>query len=414
MNAAPSISPDDLQPVGSLLIKPVSALCNLACSYCFYLDRETDPYAGRPQRRMTDEVLERVVAEFEGYRFPVVTFAWQGGEPTLAGLDFFRRAVDLQQEHGRPGQVVSNSLQTNGMVIDADWASFLAEYRFLVGVSLDGPREIHDRHRRNRAGAGSWERVMRSLEILRDAGVEVNILCCVHRGNFDRAAELHAFFRELGIDYVQYIPIAEYDAEGRPRPETVSAAQYGRFLVELFDAWWPDRERLSVRFFDNVLERLLGRQPGSCTMHERCESYLVVEYNGDVYPCDFFVEEPWKIGNIAQAGIRELARSPLRARFAARKLLPRTECEECGYEFLCRRGCPKLRHARRGAFEDLDVFCESYRTFYEHALERLRERAAEIQKIAATRPATGRIAPTGRNDPCPCGSGRKYKNCCGR
>ena len=415
MNDEPAISPADLAPVGSLLIKPVSALCNLDCAYCFYCGRETDPYRDVANRVMPMEVLDRMVSDFEAYSFPRAVFAWQGGEPTLAGLDFFRRAVNLQQEHGHPGLVVSNSFQTNGLLIDDAWASFFAEYRFLVGLSLDGPREMHDRFRVTRSGAGSWDRVMEAAQRLRDADVEVNILCCVHGDNAGEAAVLHGFFRDLGIEHVQYIPIAEFGPDGAALPGTVSDEAYGQFLRDLFDAWWPDRERVRVRFFDNLLEGLLGQRPGSCTMHRTCESYLVVEHNGDVYPCDFFVDADWKIGNLTESRIAELARSPVRARFAARKLLSRDECAACNVRFLCNQGCPKLRHARFGRFDDLDVYCASYRGFFDHALPRLREFAEEIRsRAAAHRPAAPTRAAPSRNAPCFCGSGRKYKHCCGR
>jgi uncharacterized protein len=254
---------------------------------------------------------------------------------------------------------------------------------------------------------------MEAARRLQAAGVAANILCCVHEENAGEARALHEFFRDLGFEHVQYIPIAEFGHDGNPLPGTVSSADYGRFLRDLFDAWWPDRERVRVRCFDNLLEALLGRQPGSCTMHRTCESYLVVEHNGDVYPCDFFVASEWKIGNLMESRVSELARSPVRARFAARKLLPREECDACDVRFLCNQGCPKLRHARRGRFEDLDVCCEAYRALLRHALPRLREFADTILSRAAAQRQAAQAPPL-RNAPCPCGSGRKYKHCCGR
>lgn len=371
--------------IGSLLIKPVSAVCNLDCTYCFYLDREADPYKALPGRMMSGETLERLVDGFLFYSYPNSVFAFQGGEPTLAGLGFFEKLVELEKRFGRDGQSVSNALQTNAMVIDARWAQFFREYNWLLGVSLDGPQEVHDLYRLNKGGHGTWKQVLRGVEVLQKGDVEFNILCVLSQANVEKAKEIYGFFKKLGVDNLQFIPLSEFHADGTPMPFTITPGQYGRFLCELFDLWWPDRRKMRIRFFDNAAEALAGMKPGSCTLHESCDSYVVVEYSGDVYPCDFFVESVWKLGNIHLSSWPEIARIRRRYDFAGRKQLSREECQRCEWLSICHQGCPKFRHAPLGRFEDLDYFCEAYKMIYAKAAGPLRR---EVEKIM-NRPASG-------------------------
>jgi uncharacterized protein len=364
--------------IQSLLIKPVSAVCNLDCEYCFYLDREADPYKELPGRRMNEETLERLVSGFLFYSSPHSVFAWQGGEPTLAGAAFFERAVELQKQHGRGGQSVTNALQTNATLLDDRWCSLFREYRFLLGVSLDGPEPLHDRYRFNKQRKATWKKVMEGVALLQKNGVEFNILCVLSSANVERPAELYRFFRGLGIQHIQYIPLAEFDGLGLPRPWTITPEQYGRFLCETFDLWWPDRKKIRIRFFDNIAEALAGIKPGNCTLHETCDSYCVVEYNGDVYPCDFFVERNWKLGNINVDSFAEIARRQRRYAFAAKKTVPHPECLVCEFAQVCHSGCPKLRHGRNKRFEDLDYFCASYKAIYAKAIPKLKPEIAKI------------------------------------
>lgn len=367
-------------PITSLLIKPASAVCNLDCAYCFYLDRDADPYKALPARRMSFDILERLVDGYLFYSYPNSTFAFQGGEPTLAGLPFFEKLVDLQQSLGRNGQSVSNAMQTNAMLIDKSWCDLFRTYKWLLGVSLDGPEDVHDLYRYNKNGHGTWKRVMESVELLKKHGVEFNILCVLNQANVGKPKELYRFFRGLGIDNVQYIPLAEFDGEGNPLPYTITAEQYGRFLCETFDAWWPERRRTRIRFFDNLAEALAGQKPGTCTMHETCDSYVVVEYNGDVYPCDFFVESGWKLGNVELDSWPEIARRTRRYSFASKKTLAHPECQVCEYQSICHGGCPKFRHGPRRSFDDLDYFCQAYKMIYGRANGPLRE---EVRKLLA-------------------------------
>ncbi len=366
--------------ISSLLIKPVSALCNLGCSYCFYLDREADPYKSLPERTMSSETLERLVDTYLFYSYPNSVFAFQGGEPTLAGLGFFEKLIELQKRFGRSGQAVSNALQTNAMVIDENWAQLFHEYNWLLGVSLDGPREVHDLYRLNRGGEGTWKRVIQSIEMLQKNEVEFNILCVLSQDSIEKPKELYRFFKSLGVDNVQYIPLSEFHRDGTPMPFTITPEQYGRFLCETFDLWWGDRRKFRIRFFDNLAEALAGVTPGSCTMREACDSYVVVEHNGDVYPCDFFVERDWKLGNLMLDSWPEIARRKRRHEFAVNKLIPHSQCEQCEWLSICRRGCPKFRHARRRRFEDLDYFCPAYKMAYAKCVEPLREEVTKLLK----------------------------------
>jgi len=350
--------------ITSLLIKPASAVCNLDCSYCFYLDREADPYQSLPGRRMTEETLERLVDTWMFYSFPNSSLAFQGGEPTLAGVPFFEKLCEFEKRYGRNGQNVSNSMQTNAMLLDERWCELFRAYSWLLGVSLDGPEEMHDLYRVNKEGRGTWKRVMQSVELLKKQKVEFNLLCVLSQANVEKPKELYRFFRSLGVEHIQYIPLAEFDTDGSPLPFTITPEQYGRFLCETFELWWPERRRVRIRYFDNIAEALAGAKPGNCTMHTTCDSYVVVEYNGDVYPCDFFVEGGWKLGNVNLDSWSEIARRQRRVSFASKKTIAHPECAVCEYQNICHGGCPKFRHGPARRFEDLDYFCAAYKMIF--------------------------------------------------
>ena len=369
--------------ITSLLIKPASAVCNLDCTYCFYLDRDADPYKELPARLMTDDTLQRLVDSFLFYSYPASTFAFQGGEPTLAGLPYFTKLVEYQQRYGRNGQSVSNALQTNGVLLDKDWCQLFHSYSFLIGVSLDGPEEVNDLYRVNKGAQGTWRKVMQGIEVMQREKVEFNILCVLSQANVHKPKETYKYFRSLGIQYMQFIPLAEFNADGSPMPFTITPEEYGRFMCEVFDLWWPERRKVRVRFFDNLAEALAGQKPGSCTMHETCDSYVVVEYNGDVFPCDFFVEKEWKLGNVNLDSFPEIARRQKRYSFAGKKTIAHPECQVCEYQAICHGGCPKTRHGPLKQFGDLDYFCGAYKMMFAKAVGPLRK---EVEKL------TGRSA----------------------
>ncbi|HYZ83914.1 MAG TPA: anaerobic sulfatase maturase [Bryobacteraceae bacterium] len=371
--------------ITSLLIKPASAVCNLDCAYCFYLDRDADPYKALPGRRMSSETLERLVDSWLFYSYPESVFAFQGGEPTLAGLAFFERLVKLQQQYGRNGQAVSNALQTNAILIDDNWAQLFREYNWLLGVSIDGPEQMHDLYRFNKAGQGTWRKVVQGIEILKKNKVEFNALCVLSQANVEKPRELYKFYKSIGIDNIQFIPLAEFHKDGTPMPFTITPEQYGKFLCEIFDLWWPERRQVRIRFFDNIAEALAGQKPGTCTMHESCDSYVVVEYNGDVFPCDFFVQSEWKLGNLELDSWTEIARKQKRYRFSRKKAIPHPECQVCEYASICHAGCPKFREGQRGEFADLDYFCSSYKMIFGKSVGPLRR---EVEKIVGRQAAT--------------------------
>jgi serine-type anaerobic sulfatase-maturating enzyme len=373
--------------INSLLIKPASAVCNLDCAYCFYLDRDADPYKSLPARRMSPDTLERLVDTYLFYSYPNSVFAFQGGEPTLAGPEFFEKLVEFQKQYGRDGQGVSNALQTNGILIDDRWCQIFHEYNWLIGISIDGPENVHDLYRFNKGGQGTWKQVMRGIETMKKNKVEFNVLCVLSQSNVNKPKEVYKFFRSLGIEYIQYIPLSEFDAEGNPLPFTITPEQYGRFMLETFDLWWPERRKVRIRYFDNLAEGLAGQKPGNCTMHETCDSYVVVEYNGDVYPCDFFVEDGWKLGNINLDSWVEIARRQQRYSFAAKKTIAHPECQVCEWQQLCHGGCPKHRHDRYRRFEDLDYFCGAYKMMFAKCVPPLKKEVARILEQQAAQHA---------------------------
>lgn len=395
------------QPL-TVLVKPAGPDCNLACSYCFYREKAA-LFPEAPRHRMSEDTLRTLIRKYMNYHDDTVPFAWQGGEPTLMGLDFFRRAVEFQQLYGRPGQAVSNSLQTNAILLDdPGWARFLREYKFLVGVSLDGPPEVHDAFRRTHAGDPSHARVLAALDNLLAHEVEVNILAMVQPENVHRPEETYEYLLSLGIDFLQFIPLAEPDPSGSGlAPFSIDPHDYGRFLCAIFDLWASEQPRPAyVRMFDDALAVVMGFDHPTCMFGPECGLYFVVEHNGDIFACDFFVEEQWRYGNIHEIELHHLPRLERYQQFRARKTAGLTECARCEWFSLCHGGCPKYR-VMLGDAARPTYFCAAYRMFFEHAHDRLQ---AIARRLRARRVAedTG----VGRNDPCPCGSGRKFKDCC--
>jgi len=401
----------------TLLVKPASADCNLRCHYCFYIDH-IGFYPETRVHRMSDEVLEQMVRTYMQTHQPQYSFGWQGGEPTLMGPDFFRRAVELQKKYGPPGAVVGNGVQTNGTLIDAEMARLFHDYKFLLGVSLDGPPDIHDKHRVKAGGGGSHADVMRGIRILQEHEVEFNILVLVNEANVRRAADVYHYLVDQGFFFHQYIPCVEPDGQGKVLPFSVSGEEWGDFLCTIFDLWYAsDTRRVSIRLFDSILLLLLDGVRNVCHFGTNCCQYFVVEYNGDVYPCDFFVEKELRVGNVFTDSWSALQQSPVYREFGLRKQRRNEACRGCDFLWICQGDCLKHRLcANGGPPERLSHLCSGWKKFYGYALPRFRElarriRAERMQAAANPVPAPRRV---GRNDPCPCGSGKKYKHCCGR
>lgn len=351
----------------SLLVKPVSADCNMRCRYCFYL-RPGDPYRAEKTHLMDDRALQALIAGAMRLARGAASFGWQGGEPLLAGIDFFERVVAYQQHYGRPGQLVSNNLQTNGLLLDGRWADFFRQYRFFVGVSLDGPVELHDHYRRTLDGDGGFARAMRGIDVLRDRGVDFGILSVVNAATARRPREIYEFLLENGLTRLQFIPCIEREGAGGLRDYSVTAEDYRDFLCTLFDAWYNEgRPAASIRLFENILAVHAGVVPEICSFRDRCGSYMVVEYNGDLYPCDFFVENRWKIGNLVETPLAGLMTKRRRREFNDRKKATSSGCAACEWNVICRFGC---QHYRTPAGEN--ALCESYRAFFRYAAPRFR------------------------------------------
>lgn len=458
----PASGPRNGPPAFHLLAKPTGATCNLDCAYCFFLSKEM-LYPGS-RFRMVDEVLEAYIRQvIEAHRTPEVTIAWQGGEPTMMGVDFFRRSVELVEKHRRPGMTVTYTIQTNGTLIDDELAALFAEHRFLVGISIDGPRAMHDAYRVDRGGAPTFDRVMRGLDVLRRHGVEVNALTTLHRANADHPVRVYQFLRdECGLRFIQFIPIVERLAAPRidvpleavglapgvaqPAPWTswrdrplyrqeggivtdrsVTPEQYGAFLIGVFEEWVRrDVGNVYVQMFDVALASWLGEPSGLCVHSETCGTALALEHNGDLYACDHFVEEAYRLGNIGETPMAELVASERQVAFglAKRERLP-AHCRACSVRFACHGGCPKDRFVRTPDGQPgLNYLCAGYKAFFHHVDDPMRAMAelqrqgrapAELMDWYAAEDARVREAlrGAGRNDPCPCGSGRKVKLCHG-
>ena len=356
-----------------LLIKPVGADCNLRCKYCFYL-RAHELYADPGPHLMSDAVLERMVSGLLEYRFPETVFAWQGGEPTVAGLDFFKRAVELQQRYGAPGQSVGNGLQTNGILVDDDWCEFFRRYKFLIGLSLDGPKEVHDHFRVNAAGHGTWDKVMAAARLMEQYQVEYNILCVVNSHNVKLGKDLLRWFADHGFNYLQFIPCMEPGMEHNVTPE-----EYGEFLCQTFDYWAREGfGKISIRDFDALLATRVGQPMPLCTYGRVCNHYIVVEHTGDVYPCDFFVYDEWKLGNIMDAPLDSFMETDRYKRFAYQKdKVP--ACRGCQWRPMCHGGCQKDRLAI-GTFKDPTPLCAAYKKFFAHATPKLNALAKRLPR----------------------------------
>ena len=422
----------DALPGFHLLAKPTGAVCNLGCKYCFFLSKKN--LYPLSSFRMSDELLETYTRQYiEAQQIAQATFAWQGGEPTLMGLDFFKRSIQYQQKYRRPKMIIQNTMQTNGTLLDDDWCEFFAKNNFLIGLSLDGPRELHDAYRVDKTGKPTFDRVMRAARLLRDHKVDYNILATVHAANADHPLEVYRFLRDkVKASFIQFIPIVERDNDtGYQEGDTVTdrsvkADQYGRFLISIFDEWVKkDVGKTYVQIFDVALAAWAGAHPGICAFSETCGTAMAMEHNGDMYSCDHFVEPKYLLGNINEKHMAQLAASRKQRKFGRDKLDSLPEyCRKCEVRFACNGECPKNRFIQTPDGEPgLNYLCAGYREFFRHIDGPMRFMAHELRMGQA--PANimnfikdGKISQViykpGRNDPCPCGSGLKYKKCHGK
>ena len=427
------------------MAKPTGAVCNLDCEYCFFLSKEM-LYPGS-RFRMAAGLQETYIRQLlEAHaRAPEVVVAWQGGEPTMMGLDFFRRSVELEGEYARPGQRIVNTIQTNGTLLDDSWGTFLAENGFLAGISIDGPPAMHDAYRVDKGGKPTSDRVLKGLDVLKRHGVDWNVLTTIHAVNADHGREVYAYLRDdLGATFIQFIPIIERATEqtlpiadagwghgvrGRPlytqdgnlvTHRSVGAGQYGRFMIEVFEEWVRrDIGTVYVQMFDTALAHWHGEPGGMCVHAETCGQQLALEHTGDLYSCDHYVEPGYLLGNISERPLLELIVLPQQTTFGQDKRDTLTRyCLDCDVRFACNGGCPKDRFATSPYGEPGQHYlCPGYKDFFHHVNEPMRAMSALLSdgKAAADLMTAYAAADSrrSRNDPCPCGSGRKWKRCHG-
>lgn len=368
-----------MQPF-SLLVKPAGADCNLRCSYCFYLQKGA-LYPQKRPHRMTDATLQAMLENYMATRQPVYSFVWQGGEPTLMGAPFFRRVVELQKRCAPKGAQIANSLQTNATCIDAKLAACMGHYRFLAGCSIDGPPSVHDASRRTKDGRPSHARVVRGIETLQRHGVPVNAVTLVSAANVQRPLEVYRHLMALGMQHVQFIPCVEFDAKGNLQPYAITGEQWGRFLLDVFEEWYSRADwGTCVRNFESLLARLTYGVATECRLHSRCDQYLVVEHNGDVYPCDFFVSQEHLLGNVHTTGFQEIRQSFAYKKFAAAKEVLPPLCHDCEYLSLCMGDCPRYQtvHVNGQQGGAANWLCEGWRLFFDATLSRFKGMANGI------------------------------------
>ncbi len=421
----------------NIMAKPVCGVCNLDCRYCYYTSKPRDLYPEVKRQSdfmMSDDLLEDYTRQYIEAQPVRCEFGWQGGEPTLAGKDFFRKAFELQKKYKNQNQVVTNAFQTNGTLLDDEWCEMLAENDALVGISLDGPPQWHDSFRKDHVGKPTFHRAWAGLELLRKHGVEYNVLVTLNSANAPHTGDIYRYFANRGVQYLQFIPILERKHDDSPTDFSCTAEQFGRFMLDVFELWATrDVGKVSERFIDSVLHQMVFGSASTCCYAQRCANAHVLEFNGDLYACDHFVFKEWKIGNIAERPLAELVNDPLLEEFARMKTELPARCRDCEYLQFCNSGCPK-HHRPVGTDPDrYNHFCQGYKMFFAEALPELyrmaeyirrdempppKDPSRHVRRFDDATPKTGLVDTAGRmpgrNDPCPCGSGKKFKNCCGR
>ncbi|MGF1758231.1 anaerobic sulfatase maturase [Photobacterium sagamiensis] len=424
-----------------VMAKPSSSVCNLDCEYCFYLEKENLYPERKKNWRMSDETLEAYIKQNIDAQDNVdVDFSWQGGEPTLLGLEFFQKAIELQEKY-KGSHRIHNAFQTNGILLNDEWCQFLKKHNFLIGISIDGPAELHDNYRVNRAGRPSHAKVMDSIALLKKHGVNFNTLTVVNAENVKHPEKVYDFLTGIGSTFLQFIPIVErkstevtkdglqlvnpnFEYEANVTPWSAPSKQYGEFLNRIFDHWIKkDVGRIFVNIFDNTLATWCKEPANLCTFSETCGHAFVLEANGDLYNCDHFVYPEHLVGNIHESSIRELNQDDKAFTFGQDKKDKLTkQCVECEFRFACHGGCPKHRFiTSKSGQPGHNYFCEGYESYFRHT-ERYMKMMRDL--LISGRPASDVMMQLyqqqisvkknslGRNAPCPCGSGKKSKRCC--
>ena len=403
-----------------VFIKPAGPSCNLDCHYCYYLKKK-HLYPDSPLFRMPEDILEAtIVQHIEASTDPVIRFSWHGGEPTVLGLDYFRQIVGIQRKHLPPNRKIFNGIQTNGTLLDEAWCRFFADEGFAIGISLDGPQELHNRYRVTKDGQPTFEKTLRGYQLLQQCGISAEILCVVNGHNVRYPLDVYRFFKQLHARYITFLPLVEFQqgTKAGVSRRTVPSQMFGNFLCTIFDEWKAkDIGKIQVQIFEEAARTAFGQEHTLCVFRETCGGVPVIEHNGDFYSCDHFVDEDHRLGNIMVTPLADLLDSPAQKTFGHSKLdtLPHY-CRICEVRAMCQGGCPKNRFIQTPDGEKgLNYLCEGYKQFFAHCQPFVSEVAALWQKKGAVPEGPRRNTHTikiGRNDPCPCGSGKKYKNCC--
>ena len=407
-----------------IFAKPIGSLCNLSCHYCYYLKKHS-LYPEENSFRMRGDILEEYILQhIQTCPDPVITFSWHGGEPTLLGLDYFHKIVELQRKHQPSQRRITNGIQTNGTLINEDWCRFLAAEGFDVGISLDGPQEMHDAHRVSQGGKSTHSDAMGGYELLRKHRIACDVLCVVHSRNVHHPLPVYRFFKQIKATSISFLPLVESrpDFDGAASSLSVPSEAFGAFLCTIFDEWVSkDIGRVRIQMFEEAAGTALGRDHTLCVFKKTCGDVPVIEHNGDFFACDHFVDKEHLIGNIRETGLIDLLEGSKQGAFGQAKwdTLPHY-CLDCEVLPLCNGGCPKDRILRSPDGEPgLNYLCAGYKRFFTHCRPFLAELSAlqhrkPVRESRPPRSATAAQAHprTGRNDPCPCGSGRKYKKCC--
>ncbi len=426
------------KPNLGILIKPASHDCNMACNYCYYRPVEA-VYPDEKRPRITPEIFEAVCEQYRALGPSDIKIGWQGGEPTLMGLDFFREAIQIETRHAQRGDCWGNSLQTNGVLLDEEWCQFLAANHFLVGISVDGPAELNTM-RKFHDGRPAWETAMRGIKLLEQHKVEFNVLVVISQANRQHPREVLQFLVENDLHFSQFIPCTEPTGATRGVSEhSISAAEYAEFMIGLFDAWVEnDDPSYYVRRIDNWLHQFFGLPPECCEYREDCSNLITIEWNGDVYPCDFFVVPEYRMGNVMEQTLEQMLKGPqFRAFVRGAEHIP-SMCSDCEWLGVCHAGCFRHRQKLNIDADEMPYLCEAKKRIFSHVFSTLRELVEKpkrpqlhrflndiARQVAAGQHGQARRAPTGgaqaaaqrgarpnRNDPCPCGSGKKFKHCC--
>ena len=405
-----------------VMAKPVGSACNMNCAYCYYLH---NPVSSSSGIMSLDTLEQMILGAFRSLPGPVASFVWHGGEPVLAGLDFYRRAVELQRKYLPEGWECWNNLQTNGLALDEEWCRFLQHEHFDVGISIDGTRLVHDAFRADAAGRPTFDRVAANIRLLQQHGIQPDLLCTVNVLTAEHATEVYRTLRDFGTGWLQFIPVIGRGSDGRLSEHSVTPEQYGSFLMDVFSEWFfHDLDRTEVQLFSETARMLSGSDPSLCWLRESCGDVPVVEKDGSVYACDHFVLPEYRRGSIRTDSLQDLVSSESQRRFGAQKKEALTGfCRACPWLFLCHGGCPKDRFTLSPEGEPGQyALCAGLRTWFSYAVPRLR-RAMELSAMGKTQheimnmltlEEREKVRNISRNDPCPCGSGKKYKQCCMR